>query len=183
MGDDEYFNDTWKAFYHAPDDPDWTMQSYKSLCCVSSVRDYWALQNSVSDALANGMFFLMREHIFPCWDDKYNIEGGCLSMKVSHGDAADVVSELMRRALGETLLGGEAAGSWAQVNGLSVSPKRAFNIVKIWLSGPELSTCGGWQLPRCLVGSVLYTPFRKHIEADTAAPADRRRGARGDGQS
>jgi hypothetical protein len=39
-----------------------------------------------------------RAHL-PCWDDKYNIEGGCLSMKVSHGDAADVVSELMRRAL------------------------------------------------------------------------------------
>jgi hypothetical protein len=163
--EDTFLNDTWRAFFHGPNDPHWNLDSYVSVATVGSVGDYWKLHNTIASTLSDGMYFVMREHVFPCWDDPYNINGGNISMKVAHEDTTDVVIELVRSMLGETLIKPEYADRWADINGLSVSPKKAFNIVKLWLATDDLAGKDAFHLPRRYASSAMFTKFRDHIEA------------------
>jgi hypothetical protein len=70
--------------------------------------------------------------------------------------------------VGETLLKDEHVNEWADVNGLSVSPKKAFNIVKIWLGSEKLSDPGAFNLPPKYASSAMFTNFRSHIQATKA---------------
>jgi hypothetical protein len=158
--EDIFLNDTWRAFFHDPADADWTMQSYVPLMTVGSVKDAWKLHNTVDEVVADGMFFVMREHVFPCWDDKYNIDGGSVSIRVAHQATRAVFHDLCQRMLGETLVGDD----WDHVNGISVSPKKAFNIIKLWLSGPDAFEKGALWLPQEHAAGAIYTPFRQHIQ-------------------
>ena len=163
--DDAFLNDTWRAFFHDPANSDWTMQSYVPLTTVGSVKDAWLLHNTIDGLVSRGMFFLMREHVFPCWDDKHNIDGGCVSIKVRHSDTPAVFRDLVNRMLGETLVDG---AEWDHVNGISVSPKKEFNIIKLWLSGPDVFDRGSLYIHPDHAASAIYTSFRKHI-VQTAA--------------
>jgi hypothetical protein len=157
---DVFLNDTWRAFFHDPANADWTMQSYVPLMTVGSVKDAWLLHNTIDDLVSSGMFFIMREHVFPCWDDKHNIDGGCVSLKVPHNRTRDVFRDISHRMLGETLVGDD----WDHVNGVSVSPKKAFNIIKLWLSGPAAFESGSLWLPPEYATGAIYTSFRQHIQ-------------------
>ena len=75
-------NDIWSIYFHDPNDKDWTMKSYHHLSMLSTVDDFWVVHKAMQDKVADGMFFIMREYIFPCWDDPENKEGGCFSIKV-----------------------------------------------------------------------------------------------------
>jgi hypothetical protein len=164
MTDDVFLNDTWRAFFHAPSDPDWTYDSYKPVATLGSVDDYWLMHNTISTTLGEGMYFVMREHVFPCWDDKYNIDGGNISIKVAHEDTVPVVTDLVRALVGETLLKEAFKEQWAEINGLSVSPKKAFSIVKLWLASDALADKNAVQLPPKYAGSAMFTKFRDHIQ-------------------
>jgi hypothetical protein len=168
MVQDTFLNDTWRAFFHGPSDPSWTYDSYIPIATVGSVDDYWKLYNTIETTLSDGMYFVMREHVFPCWDDQYNINGGNISIKVSHEDTKTVVTDMIRSMMGETLLKKEYIGNWADVNGLSVSPKKAFNIVKIWLGSDTLSNPEVFNLPVKYASSAMFTSFRAQIEASKA---------------
>ena len=76
-------NDIWSIYFHDPNDKDWTMKSYHHMSMLSTVDDFWVVQKAMQDKVADGMFFIMREYIFPCWDDPENKEGGCFSIKVN----------------------------------------------------------------------------------------------------
>jgi hypothetical protein len=70
---DTYPNDTWRA--HRPHDPSWTYDSYAPVATVVAAQDHWKLQNTIASTLSDGIVLVMCEHVFPCWDDKYNIDG------------------------------------------------------------------------------------------------------------
>jgi hypothetical protein len=164
--DDVFLNDTWRAFFHDPNDSDWTMQSYDSLMTVCSVKDAWLLHNTIQEVITTGMFFIMRDHVFPCWDDKHNIDGGCVSLKVAQKHTVRIFRELSQRMLGETL----TDDNWDHINGISVSPKRGFNIIKLWLSGPRVFEDSSLWLPPEHAKGAMYTPFRQHIQHAHEAP-------------
>lgn len=167
--DDTYFDDVWTAYFHNSDDQDWTLGSYANLGPISCVRDYWHIFNVIEPHLTDGMFFVHRDGIQPCWDDIGHRDGGCVSVKVPREHTGQEFALLTRRLIGETLLGGPDADSMhRQITGISVSPKRQFCIVKVWLSGLEI---GPLELPRSRVGDPLYTPFRAHIMRSAPAPA------------
>lgn len=77
-----FLEDVWTYYFHDPDDTNWNLDSYHRLADVACVGDFWQVHGAVSGYLNRGMFFIMREHVYPCWDDPNNIRGGCLSMKV-----------------------------------------------------------------------------------------------------
>lgn len=158
--EDRYLDDTWVMYYHASDDEDWTTKSYARLHSIGSVVDYACTWVALRDRVASGILFLMREGVFPCWDDKNNIRGGCLSMKVPLSGAADFWHELCVRTLGDTLVVKERReedeDAGFAVNGLSASPKTHFAIFKLWLredADPDPKT---YDLPPGLQGDVLY---------------------------
>lgn len=161
---DIFLNDIWKFYFHDPSSPDWTLKSYVSLGVVSSVDDFWSVVNPVYPLLSTGMFFMFREHITPVWDDPENIDGGCFSVRVPRGDANDAMMDMLMATIGETLLSEDIRDRWHMVNGVSVSPKNAFSVIKVWLGKGDIPEEQQLWLPSCRTKDVLFSSFREQIQ-------------------
>ena len=75
----------WVLWFHNVNDSNWEQDSYEKLCEVQSIKDFWELFNTISNINA-GMFFLMKEDIFPRWEDINNIDGGFWSFRIMKKD-------------------------------------------------------------------------------------------------
>jgi hypothetical protein len=159
-----YLDDTWSLYFHDPQQSDWTMSSYIKLCDLSTAEDFWAVDNLLGDNISKAMFFLMREHVFPCWDDKSNITGGCLSLKVLKSQLPNFWNTLASHLLTDHLL--HDATKMSLVNGISTSPKKSFCIVKIWVSNHCLSDSSLWNLPMNYEGELLYKSSIDNISSE-----------------
>ena len=114
-------------WYHAPNDKDWGLSSYKKVITYDTIEKYWHFSNDLNtNIITNGMFFLMKEGINPIWEDLQNIEGGCVSIKNSKEDSYNLWNLLSVFLLSNNLTN--------NINGISISPKKNFNIVKIWFN-------------------------------------------------
>ena len=78
------------------------------------------------------MLFLMRKDINPIWEDPKNRNGGCFSYKISNKNVYNVWKDLSYILSGETISNDPKFAS--QVTGITISPKKAFCIIKIWMS-------------------------------------------------
>lgn len=157
-GEDVLLNDLWSFYFHDPLNNDWNMNSYIKVLDIGTVDEFWQVYEKFAAKFHLGMFFLMREHVFPCWDDPLNATGGCLSIKVLKQDVPTFWKEMCIRLLGETILVDEKADNFDFVNGISVSPKKHFCIIKIWLRSHDFSNRVFFQLPKGNYGDVLYKP-------------------------
>jgi hypothetical protein len=171
QGDEEpvkeiILNDIWTLYFHDPYNEDWNYPSYHKICDRTSVDEFWQLQNIVKDKIHCGMFFFMREYVFPCWDDENNKNGGCLSLKVLKQDMSDFWEELCIRLLGETLLKEEHRHNWNLVNGISTSPKKYFCIIKIWIKSSDIADPNMFDLPDKYHGEVLFRSNQENIDND-----------------
>jgi hypothetical protein len=146
-------NDSWTLWAHLPHDTDWTINSYKPIMSFSSVEDAIALIETIPNKMIkNCMLFLMRKGIQPVWEDVKNRKGGCFSYKVNNKNVCDAWKNLSYSLIGETLT--ENMGLLDNINGITISPKKTFCIVKIWtavcdyhdpniiIKIPELTTNG-----------------------------------------
>jgi hypothetical protein len=73
----------------------------------------------------------MRRGITPQWEDPRNRTGGAFSFKVINRQVHEVWKLLFYALCGETLF--EEENMNKHVNGITVSPKKNFCIIKIWL--------------------------------------------------
>lgn len=163
--DETLTNDLWCMYFHDPYNENWSLESYIRFADISSVESFWHVHNEIKDRIHCGMFFLMREHVFPCWDDEHNKNGGCLSIKVLKQDMKEFWERLCVSLLGETLLKPEVRKShWADVNGISTSPKKHFCIIKIWLKTPSLGNKTFFEMPLNFHGDILYRSNIENIE-------------------
>ena len=122
----------WSVWYHSITDSSWTNGSYKELFKVTNLYELYSLRTTIQrHHLQNGMFFVMRDDIFPTWEDPDNREGCCVSFKVGSDVLKDQWDFIVNQVVGEDILQGDDLVS--QVNGISVAPKKEFNIIKIWL--------------------------------------------------
>ena len=162
--DELFLNDIWTYYFHDPYDNNWNFDSYINIGTVSTVREFWKYQQRLADKFQNGMFFIMREHIFPCWDDEHNREGGCLSIKILKQDLELFWESVSMRLLGETILLPDFREvNWDQVNGISTSPKKHFCIVKIWLKSDVINDSKMFRLPLTHHGDILYKSNNESI--------------------
>ena len=133
--DDFKLNDIWVLWYHDPNDVNWEIKSYKQVSSISTIGEFWDtydfLENTV---IENSMFFIMRKGINPLWEDPQNVDGGCWSFKIQKGNIKKYWSELSIYLLGENITKKERL-----INGLSISPKKTFCIIKIWNSDKKNS--------------------------------------------
>ncbi|AUF82209.1 eukaryotic initiation factor 4E [Tetraselmis virus 1] len=161
QSDNEVFlDDIWCLYFHDPDDRNWTFSSYLKISSLSSAEEFWGLQGLLKDKICRGMFFIMREHVFPCWDDPANIEGGCISFMVPKDDVGEVWQEMCVRLLTERLA--EESDIMASINGLSASPKNDFCIIKIWLGEATPVAASDFDLPQG-VNTGIFTLNRAKI--------------------
>jgi hypothetical protein len=164
--DPAYLNDLWTLYFHDPSDMDWNVKSYKRLSNISSIEEFWEHHLCYIDRVHQGMFFLMREHVFPCWDDPNNIEGGCMSIKVLKENMNTFWNDICIKILGETLLVDEHRHEWAKITGISTSPKKHFCIIKIWLMDASLSDKNKFNLLPIYYGDLIFKLNRDNISND-----------------
>jgi hypothetical protein len=129
-------NTKWCLWYHSINDTSWKKSSYKNLYTLSNLYDIKSVNDIIQKIhLQNGMFFIMREGIFPTWEDPDNRDGCCVSFKVPGSILNEKWHEIMNRVLTEDILKDKTQSEY--LNGISISPKKEFNIVKLWLRGQD----------------------------------------------
>lgn len=126
----------WNLWAHLPHDNDWSTKSYKQIYTFSTVEETVAITESLPDPLIkNCMLFIMQEGIIPMWEDVKNRHGGCFSYKVSNKNVCDVWRELTYMLVGESVSNNVSFVN--AVTGITISPKKNFCIVKIWMTNCE----------------------------------------------
>ena len=149
----------WTLYYHNPNSNDWSNSSYRRITQLSSVEAFCAYYKEMDfEECAHGMFFLMRGDIMPTWEDKHNKNGGCWSFKISLEHFFHVWKHLSILLVGESL-----SSVPLLLNGISVSPKRGFCIVKLWNHTTAYDKTDILKLADLQYlednGPALYTPF------------------------
>jgi hypothetical protein len=124
----------WSLYYHLPNDKNWNLSSYKPILeNIDSVEQLIAVNEGLTDNIVKHcMLFVMRVGITPMWEDKKNRNGGCFSYKVVNKSVPIVWRELMYLLCGNSLTINQKHMNF--INGITISPKRGFCIVKIWLA-------------------------------------------------
>lgn len=171
-----FLNDTWSFYFHDPYDNNWTNESYTKVCDIGSAEDYWMLDSIFEEKINRGTFFLMREHIFPCWDDAANITGGCISLKVGAHKQRVFWNELVVNLLTETLIKQDIldAPCWETINGISSTCRKGFCIIKIWIGKPIQDYINVLDIPS-YEGDILYSSNMENIHKDNTKPSATKR--------
>jgi|TARA_B110000967_G_C18876893_1_gene558831 hypothetical protein len=123
--------DEWALWFHSINDNKWGKPSYQILFNLANLYDTnLILDTFKQNHYQNGMFFVMKKDIFPNWEDPSNRMGGCLSFKISSTNVISEWKNIFLKCILDELL----KDNNDKINGLSISPKKEFNIIKIWFS-------------------------------------------------
>ena len=153
-------SETWCLWAHLPHDTDWSLKSYKNIYSLTSIEETIAVMESLPETLVkNCMLFLMRDGIKPTWEDPKNRDGGCFSYKVSNKHVYNVWKELSYVLVGNTISAND--DFVANVSGITISPKKNFCIIKIWMASCE------FQNPTIITNEIVNISsngsiFKKH---------------------
>ena len=152
-------SDSWTLWAHLPHDTNWDVNSYSKISTVTTLEEIIALTEKLpSKLIENCMLFLMKTGINPTWEDKRNSKGGCFSFKVVNKHVVNVWNTLLQIITGETISSNN--DFIKKVNGITISPKKAFCILKIWMSDVE------YQNPKLIIpieGLAMHgCLFKKH---------------------
>lgn len=153
-----FLNDTWQLWFHDPYDENWEKQSYMSLGTCSTVDEFASIYVSIGKLWTKGMFFWMREHIFPIWEDERNCQGGCFSYKINTNDVYKDWYQTCSYVLGENI--SKDPADWENICGVSISPKRAHSIVRIWIADKNKCSPNLYNFPLPSYTSVMFKPFQ-----------------------
>jgi hypothetical protein len=123
----------WNLWAHLPQDSDWTVKSYRLISSIKTLEDSIVMTETTPDPLIKAcMLFVMKDGIAPMWEDPKNRNGGSFSYKVSNKNVCEVWRELNYVLVGETI---SNTSSFVNcVTGITISPKKNFCIIKIWMS-------------------------------------------------
>ncbi len=120
---------TWSLWYHSPKENKWTPSTYKQVALINTWTDFWTIIDSIGDdTFLNGFFFFMKGNAPPLWENKVNIRGGSYSMRVGRKEA---FSTFINYTIG-AMVGKASHTPENKINGITVSPKRGFNVINIW---------------------------------------------------
>jgi len=153
-------NDKWNVYYHLPNDKNWELSSYSIVMnSVDTVEQVILINDLLNENIVkNCMLFVMRNGITPMWEDHRNRNGGCFSYKVTNKLVPEVWKHLFYLLCGESLCTEEENNK--HINGITISPKKNFCIIKIWLDTSTL------QDPNiiCSIPNLVKTGclFKKH---------------------
>ena len=154
--EDIFLNDIWSVYFHNPISNNWERDGYIKISDISTIIDFWKVFNELNNYIQSGMFFFMREHIFPKWDDPLNKDGSFLSFKVMKDNIKLFSENILINLFGEELLIEEHRDKWDYINGISFSPKKNFCIVKIWFKNKELKDKSIFNIPRNYQGEIIF---------------------------
>jgi len=110
---------------------DWDLSSYKKLCTITTVSEFWKLFNNLNKlGYKSNNFFLMKEGTDPIWEHNNNRYGGLCSFKIDNSVSLKMYEDLCVRMMCSKLT--HNPNETDDINGISFSPKNNWNIIKIW---------------------------------------------------
>ena len=124
---------SWTIWAHLPHDTDWGIKSYIPISNITTVEETLAVTETLPAILVeNCMLFVMKTGIKPIWEDPRNRDGGCFSYKVLNKNVYKVWKELTYAVVGGSI--SSQSGFVNCVTGITISPKKNFCIIKIWMT-------------------------------------------------
>jgi translation initiation factor 4E len=149
----------WALWAHLPHDTNWSASSYKRIYDFNTAEEAIAIFETLPPKLVmNCMLFLMRKGIVPMWEDTQNRNGGCFSYKVANKEVNQAWKQLSYVTVGETI--STNLNVLPHVNGITISPKKNFCIIKIWMANCNFQNAG---IIRELEGITAHgCLFKKH---------------------
>ena len=119
---------SWTLYFHSPEETKWTLNTFINLGSMKNWHDFWTIIEALKpESLSDGMFFMMRDPSPPLWESSQNIRGGCYSFRYPKKDAHDIYLDYIIA----TMIG-SITNPNNRINGITISPKRGFNIIKLW---------------------------------------------------
>ena len=149
----------WTLYFHSPEETKWTLNTFINLGPMKTWREFWTVIEALKvECLSDGMFFMMRNPSPPLWESSQNIRGGCYSFRYQKKDAHNIyLNYIIGAMLGSITLNPEN-----RINGITISPKRGFNIIKVWNTDAQkfdnpsdIDT----NVSPIREGDIIYTPF------------------------
>jgi hypothetical protein len=124
----------WDLYYHLPQNKNWDLASYKVIMGdIDTAEKLVSIGEALTDNVMKFcMLFAMRKGVSPMWEDPKNKKGGCFSYKINNKNVSSVWKNLSYSLVGESLT--EDVNVRPCINGITISPKKNFCIVKIWLA-------------------------------------------------
>ena len=123
----------WTIWAHLPHDTDWSIKSYIPISNMATVEETLAVTETLPPILVeNCMLFVMKTGIKPIWEDPKNRDGGCFSYKVLNKNVYKVWKDLTYAVVGGSI--SSQPGFVNCVTGITISPKKNFCIIKIWMT-------------------------------------------------
>lgn len=133
----DMLNSRWSIWYHHQKNS-WKLESYKKIFEINNIEDFWIFNNNINllGGINSQHYFMMREDIFPIWEDENNKNGGCWSIKIPLERSYELWIKLSMYIIGETLTNNELL-----INGISVCAKNnTTSVVKIWINDNNLNS-------------------------------------------
>ena len=122
----------WTLYIHMPF-AEWSLSTCVKIDTFNSVENCIAVSESLSDGIIKScMMFIMRGNIMPQWEHPMNRNGGYFSYKVLNKNVCQVWKDLTYVLIGNTLSANEEFSR--DVAGITISPKKNFCIIKIWMT-------------------------------------------------
>ena len=116
-------NTNWCLWYHNINDTNWKNNSYKNIYDIRNAYDIKFLNDTIHEIhLQNSMFFIMREDIFPTWEDPENRQGCCISFKIPNNILKEQFDFILNSILSEDILKDKENTDY--LNGFSIIPKK-----------------------------------------------------------
>ena len=142
-------------WYHNPNDTHWSQDSYHQILTFTNLQEFWVLDYYISkNMIEDGMFFVMRGDVLPIWEAKENMDGGYISWKIDKKSAYSYWIDTIGFMVTNGLMLDDI------INGISISPKKNFNIIKLWFNTPiELSQ---YKLPDSFKLKKYENVFKLH---------------------
>ena len=130
-------NNNWTCWIHYQNDNIWTLDRYQSITTFSNLKDaVLFIENLDENIIKKSMLFFMKDSILPLWESEDNINGGCFSYKINNINIVNIFKILLYKILGNTLTSDENILN--NINGISISPKKNFCIIKIWMRNKNI---------------------------------------------
>jgi translation initiation factor 4E len=162
--------DKWTFWAHLPHDTDWSLSSYQKLVTISSLEEVVTINNIIpNEMVCNCMLFVMRNGINPLWEDSHNRDGGSFSFKIDNSDVAELWKEMVYKLVGEDLFINE--NSVKKITGVTISPKKNFCILKIWIKD-----CSEQNVSKLNINNKLNVNgclFKKHIAGKNSSKSSK----------
>lgn len=147
-------NNKYILWFHNMNTDDWSFDSYQKIYEIKNVCDFWCVYNN-HYSLNNGMYFLMKNDIKPLYESEENKNGGYWSIKLNNNvfkTWLNLCLDFVGSNLDENNI----------INGLSISFKNKFYIIKIWINNSKYNNINDINIDKIILKkfNILFNKYK-----------------------